>query len=240
MTDAVRKLISDPNKGRPRAQNVLCWLFRDVLVRRHVTQFVWNKRVKRYFNKPHNNITKPDRGNLNKILTTDHLTWPAFKKCVDFLDPEDALFKVRFTWHNGRVSEYKIRIDPASKTDEILLEEGETPPNATDSILPKTRGELTTLALLFRRILIGEHIDQTRWDALLDAWVQNPNQGIRQNRTERLAWRNERAREIARPAMTWDVFRKAVIVLDPDTTDYILELKWPDGWTIHQIDLPTL
>lgn len=230
MVDTVRDLLADSEKGRLRAQSVLSWIFRDVLVHRRVNIFTWNKRIQQFFDKPHNRENKPDRGNLNKTLTNDEFTWEAFKKAVDFLNPKHATFHVKLFWRNGRESEYSLTF-AFDKEDDVI--EG-LPPDTRR----KKKDKRSTLARLYARILNGEQVDPRRWDALLDAWVKKPENGIIQTRVHMLRERTERQREILRPKMTWRVFRIGLLLLDPERVEFRLVLKWPDTTTAHAIDLP--
>lgn len=217
------ELLSDPQKGTTRAQGILCYLFRHVLLWRRVGIFEWNKRARIYFEKPHNR-DRPDKGNLNKALVADDFTWPTFKRAVDFLNPQSAVLVVQLTWKSGRVSKYPIIIDPAE-------DEADAPVNTFgdddySDVFDTKKKPANTLARLFRRIVTEEKIGVTRWNALFDAYVSNPLHGIPQNRKDKNSTIKTLQRDLLQPRMTWNSFRKGILVLNPEQEDYILELRW--------------
>jgi hypothetical protein len=236
MSRTVKELLADPLKGTNRAQGVLCYLFRHVLLWRKVNQFTWNKRARLYFEKPHNR-DNPDKGNLNKALTHDDFTWGTFKKSIDFLNPYSATLVVQLTWTSGRVSRYPIRIDPAeNEADSALNSFGE----AESDVFHDQRKPASTLARLFRRIVSEEQIDVTRWQALFEDYAKNPLHGIPQNRRDITNFINTTQRELMNARMSWNVFRKGLVVLNPKQEDYILELRWskdPTDVSIHTVTI---
>ena len=235
MSRTVKELLADPLKGTNRAQGVLCYLFRHVLLWRKVNQFTWNKRAKLYFEKPHNR-DNPDKGNLNKALTSDDFTWGAFKKGIDFLNPVSATFMVNLTWKSGRVSSYPIIIDPAENEADPKL--NSFVEDADSDLFQDLKRPTNTLARLFRHIVATEQIDVTRWNALLETYVQNPLHGIPQNRRETSTAISTLQRELLGPRMTWNVFRRGILVMAPQEEEYVLEMRWtkePGDISLHQV-----
>lgn len=225
MSKTVKELLSDPLKGTNRAQGILCYLFRHVLLWRKVNQFTWNKRADLFFKKPHNHDNQ-DKGNLNKRLVHDEFTWGTFKQAIDFLNPVGATLTIQLTWKSGRVSRYPIAIDPAEdESDPILnrfdLEEGED-----NGVFNPKKKPANTLARLFRKIVAEEEINATQWAALLEAYAHNPVNGIPQNSREVNQAISSLQRNLTHPRMTWGVFRKGLLVLGPKQEDYILEMRW--------------
>lgn len=220
--DSVRELLSDPQKGIRRSQGVLCYMFRHVLIWQKFNQFAWNKRLNQYFEKPHNR-KNPDKGNLNKALCQDDLTWGSFKKAIDFLNPISATLTIILTWQNGRQSTYSIKIDPAEDESDPALNTFDAPTSEvfTDLKLPTNH-----LARLFRRIVSEENIDLTRWNALFEAHVTRPESGIENNRRAQNAAISALQRSVLDPRMTWNVFRKGLIVLNPVEERYVLSIRW--------------
>lgn len=236
MSRTVKELLSDPLKGTNRAQGVLCYLFRHVLLWRRVNQFTWNKRAKLFFEKPHNR-EKADMGNLNKTLTADDFTWKSFKKSIDFLNPAEAVLEVHLTWKSGVVSKYAIKIDPTEEDDEIETEWEDAPES---DVFQKLKKPANTLARLFRHIVAGEQVDMTRWNALLEEYVSNPHRGAYQNRREMVTTISTLQRELLEPTMTWNRFRKGILVLGPVQEDYLLKLRWskdPNDLSLHQVTI---
>lgn len=233
--DSVKELLADPLKGIRRSQGILCYLFRHVLLWRKVNQFSWNKRLNHYFQKPHN-MANPDKGNLNKSLCADDFTWPAFLKAVDFLNPVSAVFTIELTWKSGRVSQYQIVLDPAADESDPALN---TFDYEISEVFTDHKAPANTLARLFRRIVSEEGIDLTRWNALFEEYVTNPINGIPANRREQNAAISSLQRSVLEPRMTWNVFRKGVLILNPVQEDYILTLRWTNDLNVHDEDAVT-
>jgi len=228
MSKDVRDLLSDPYKGTTRAKGILCYLFREVLLWRRVNQFTWNKYARIYLKKPHNE-EKADKGNLNKKLVQDEMSWGTFKNAVDFLNPVSATLTVRMYWRSGRVSSYSVIIDPA---------EDETDP-ALNDLSGKDEGEIFkgkkpptgTLTRLFHRMVREEGIDSTRWDGLMREYVTREDSGITQNRQEIANAIGNTNRELLSPKMTWNLLRKGLTFLGSKDNEYILTLRWSQDET---------
>lgn len=231
--DSVRELLSDSRKGVKRAQGVLCFLFRDALIWRKVDQFSWNRRLRLYFEKPHNR-NNPDKGNLNKALIHDDFTWGAFKKAIDFLDPVSATFTVIITWRSGRTSSYTIVIDPAEDESDPALN---TFDFQESEVFADHKKPANTLSRLFRRIVSTEGIDVTRWNALFDEYARNPLNGIPQTKRERNSAISALQRDVLDPRMSWTVFRRGLLVLNPVQEEYILTLRWTDDPKVNEDDI---
>lgn len=237
MTRNVKELLAAPMKYRDHTHGVLCWLFRDVLRVRSVNQFLWGKCTRKFFEKPHNRST-PDRGNLNKALCADDFTWPTFKKAVDFLDPVSAALLIRFTHKDGRKTEHKIILDPAEDENDGDINAFGFDPKGT--LFDDKKKPDSTLARLFRRIVVDEGIDLERWDKLMLDYVDNPVNGIPAARTDRLNEISSLQRQLFHPRLSWNVFRKAIIFLQPVVTEFVLEMSWADNsTTFHQVSIET-
>lgn len=234
---SVNELLSDPHKGTYRAQGILSYLFRHVLLWRKVGMFAWNKRARIFFEKPHN-VEKADKGNLNKALTQDDFTWATFKKAVDFLNPMTATLIVALTWKSGKVSKYPIIIDPAEDEDDPPINTFDDS-NQSDVFEGKKK-PANTLARLFRKIVTEEQIDLKKWEALLENYVSNPLHGIPQNRKDKNSAMASLQRDLFTPRMSWNTFRKGIMVLAPVTEDYILDIKWSkekDDTSTHMVTI---
>lgn len=237
---AVTDLLSDPHKGTYRAQGILCYLFRHVLLWRKVGLFAWNKRARIFFEKPWND-EKQDKGNLNKALTQDDFTWATFKRAVDFLNPLSAVLTIKFTWKSGRESQYSIIIDPAEDEEDAPINTFEDiASNETTDVFAGKKKPVNTLARLYRRIIAEEQIDVVKWNQLLEDYAKNPLQGIPQNRKDMNAAINTLQRDLMTPRMSWNTFRKGLLILEPVQEDYILELRWSKeegDVSVHQVTI---
>lgn len=259
MSQTVTELLSDQHKGIFKAQGILCYLFRHALLWRNVNQFSWNKRARLFFEKPHNKVH--DKGNLNKTLTKDDFTWDAFKKAIDFLNALESTLCIRLTWSDQRVSEYSVVIDPTEEGDENsafssqvqMNEDGYTAlrtsywvdstitdTGVAEEIFKEKKEPKGTLAALFRRIIIEENIDLKRWNQLFEDYVKDPKHGIPQNRRDINTAISTLQRDLLMPSMSWNNFRKGIIILNPIQEDYILELVWskqPPNISTHSVTI---
>lgn len=231
----VYEMLRDPHKWTHRAQGILCYLFRDVLKWRQVGITSWNQRTRKFFEKPHNKNNQ-DKGNLNKSLTQDNFTWPAFKKAIDFLNPYKAVLTIQLTWGSGRVSRYPILIDPAideSEEDDPLKDQ-------YSEVFDDKKKPDATLSRLFRRIVTEEGIDLVKWNKLFEDYVNDPLHGVSKNKRDRSTVVSSLQRDLLSPKMSWNVFRKGVLLLKPVKEDYILEVQWskdPDDLTVREVNM---
>lgn len=191
---------------------------------------LWGRCTRRFFSKPHN-VTTPDRGNLNKALCASDFTWNTFEKAVDFLDAKSASLLVRLTYKDGRVTEHRITIDPVN---------GEMAPignrfgfDCVGTVFDDKRVPDSTLAALFRKMVFEQSIGSEQWDSLMEQYVANPINGIPDNRKERLAEIGSLTRQLFHPRMSWNVFRKALVFLQPTFAEFVLELVWAHKTTLH-------
>lgn len=114
--DDDQDLLNTDDKGVQQARGVLSVLWRQLLVIRNIDGWKWDKLMKAYLADPHNGIqdTSRDRssarGNLNKELKRDDMTWRVFLKAINFLAPVRVVFSVRITWADGNVNEVSARL----------------------------------------------------------------------------------------------------------------------------------
>lgn len=220
--ESVKDLLSDPLKGKNHAQGVLCFLFREVLLWRRVNTIVWNKRLNAYFEKPHNQ-EKPDKGNLNKALLNDDLPWAGFKKAIDFLSPLEARLNMAFTWSDGRTVEYEIVIDPAAdeKTHykDILTCD-------TSNVFAKEKKPISTLTYLYRHIIDKEKVDDAAWEKLFQDFADNPVNQYGVSKAELNSNVSQLRRALLANKLSWNQFRRGILLLKPQKEVYTLKLKW--------------
>jgi hypothetical protein len=223
--DSVKDLLRDKLKGQRHAQGVLCALFREVLLWKGITLLMWNRRLTTYFEKPHN-MEKPDIGNLNKTLLNDDLPWIAFKKAIDFLGPLSAKLDIEIEKADGSVSKYWLWVDPTedeanSKVNQhLVLGDCEVFKNAKkpDSIL----------AILFRHIIEQEGIDQAKWDQLFVDYQNDPVHNVGVTAKDVSSNSNTLRRSLLSDTLSWNVFRKGILLLKPRSESYTLHMHWTD------------
>lgn len=227
--DNIKDLLTRSDKGRERAQGILCYMFRNTLVWKNINYHQWTRAANFYFEKPHNKNNQ-DRGNLNKALIQDDLSWASFKKGLDLLSPYKAELCIELTWKSGRKSSYTIEIDPAEDESDIVLVPEADQHGETDLIadIVKRQGtkKKNTLARLYSKILKAEEVDLRRWQALVDEYTKNPMSGFKGSRKETTSTASSIQRQLFEPRLSWNNLRKGIAILAPVQEDYILRLQW--------------
>lgn len=237
MSRTVDEILQDPNRKQSAAQGILCYLFRNALIWSVSDKRVWLRKANNYFKKPWN-AKNADLGNLNKALSQDDFTWTNFKKAVDFLDPKMAVFCVEPTWHDGRTVKYQVVLDPTEdEGDEIIDTLG--PTAELYAKLGNDDGTPNTLARLYRKILVKEGVGLDRWSGLIENYVRNPLNAVPKGKKERTAVISMLQREVLSSRMSWNVFRRGIQLLAPQTETYSLVLYWganrgPDIVRVHK------
>lgn len=228
--DSIKQLLTSSDKGTGRAQGILCYMFRNTLLWTKMSYHHWVRATNFYFEKPHNR-KNPDRGNLNKALIQDDLSWGSFKKGLDLLSPYKATLTIILTWKSGKTSTYTVDIDLVEDEKDVVLvdltkEYEET--NLLAAIQERHKNKpKNTLARLYSQILGREGVDLTRWHALLDEYVKNPINGLYLSPKKEIATTiSSIQRQLYEPRLSWNNFRKGLLVLGPVQEDYILRLEW--------------
>jgi hypothetical protein len=113
-----REILSEKDKGVGTARNALARLFRQILRDLDIDPNRWHRLMVRYLMDPRNKIPangkdkSSARGNLNKELRRDRMTWKVFNdKAIPFLNPVEVEFEVRMTWANGRKTVHRVVMD---------------------------------------------------------------------------------------------------------------------------------
>lgn len=229
-TNPLTDVLSDPTRGVNRSHNILCFLFRKALLWGRDGKPVgfngWSKRANEFFKKPHNEIYKNDKGNLNKDLMRPEFTWPTFKKAVDFLDPLVATLTVELTWPDDNVTEHTMVIDPAE--DESSTDVFGSAEETNNTPFEGKSPPVNSLARFWRRIVIKEGITPEKWDKLLTQYVNAPISGIDLTTSTVNDARNNVNRQLMENTLSWTKFRMGLNFLDSKKVALILECRWSD------------
>lgn len=232
--DSIKDLLSDPLKGTKQANGVLCYLFRDVLLWRKVTQFTWNRLSTNYFAKPHNAIN-PDKGNLHKVLKADDMRWEGFKKAVDFLSPLKTTIDLKLIWVDHSESLYTINVDPLD--DELNPTANDFPWKHCE-IFEDKKPAVTLMAHLFRHVVATEGAKKGDiklwWAKLFDDYCKNPVNVVGLPQKEINTNANNLKRQLLDPNMSWNTFRRGLYLLHPRSEEYTLTMKWTDDPTLKR------
>lgn len=233
--DSVKELMSDKLKGTNRAQGVLCYLFRTVVLWRKINLFAWNKRLQAYVEKPHNKKAgDTDKGNLNKAFLNDDMNWASFKKSIDFLSPMEATLDIELTWGDDSTSNYRLIIDPTE--NEVKLGTNHLPFDHCD-VFKDAKPPKTTITHLFRHIVAEEGIDLAKWEQLFVDWENNPYNTVGMTPKDIKSTINTLRRSILEPKVSWNVFRRGILLLRPRQERYTLTLKWTDDPNLKNLDV---
>lgn len=107
MSEDLNRLLVSPTKEQNEARGVLARLWRCVLMDIGMTPSVWHRLMTSYLNNPENGIAQNDgkrksstRGNMNKALGKQTMSWKTFITGIRFLSPVSAEFEIRLKWRN--------------------------------------------------------------------------------------------------------------------------------------------
>lgn len=234
--NSVQALLADPAKQVTRAGDVLCALFREVLISRRINLLIWENRLyPDYMNRKEGREERKDRGNLNNQLTSDTFTWATFKKGIEFLDPKGATFTV--TLYFGEEDEgraYRVFLDPdEDETDDVIDDAGISP--ETKINFSDDKQDTSTLARLFKAIVRDLDIDDKQWSKLLDDYMEHPYQvGVPAEALQKR--RRNFDGDLRRKRFSWRTFRLAIVFLQAKYMSFELKMHWGgDVSTIHQL-----
>lgn len=129
-------LLNDPDKRVGEARGVLSALFRQLLVLRDIDGWLWDRLMRNFLADPRNGIQNNSRdrssarGNLNKELKRDDMTWRVFLKALYFLDPVRVVFTVKVTFKDDKTLEVSARLkDRGNVAQPRMTEELDEPDN---------------------------------------------------------------------------------------------------------------
>lgn len=112
-----KDILAEKDWGVGAARNVLARLFRQVLRDLGIEHQMWHRLMLRYLNDKRNNIPpngkdrSSARGNLNKELRRDRMTWKVFNdKAIPFLNPIKVRFVLEMTWANNKTTRHELNM----------------------------------------------------------------------------------------------------------------------------------
>lgn len=125
--DDDQDLLNDPNKGVEEARGILASLWRQLLVMHNVDGWRWDKLMRKYLADPRNGVQNNSRdrssrrGNLNKELKRNDMTWLVFLKALNFIDAVRVVFTVQVTFANNKT--YRVSAKLKDRGDYLENEE---------------------------------------------------------------------------------------------------------------------
>lgn len=236
MSQEVKDLLNDPMKGTTKAQGILSYLFRHVLLWRQINRFSWNRRAGIWANKEYNKDIA-DIGNLNKALVQPEFSWATFKRAIDFLNPMGSSLSITLRFRDGHEITESVIIDPVE--DESDPELNQLEPTVKDHFVLMTKKEpRSTLARLFRRILLKSVKSSAHWNQLMREYIEDPRNNLMPEEKGYISVLSSFQRTIFDERLSWNAFRRALNVLKPISVIYTLEMRWnykPKDVTVHQV-----
>ncbi len=132
--ESVKSLLENSDKRIGYARNTLAMVWREILAKQNMSLSGWDMSMERYLRNPRNGIMQDSkskssaRGNLNKELTRDVMSWRVFEKGLRFLGPVQVRMKIELEWQNKTMEEFVVTIDTNSPMiengdDEEIIEE---------------------------------------------------------------------------------------------------------------------
>lgn len=113
-----KDVLAEDDKGVRTARNVLARLFRQILRDRKINHARWHMLMHRYLHDPRNKIPpngkdkSSARGNLNKELRRDRMTFKVFyDKAIPFLNPRKVTFTLTCEWEDGKTTIHSAELD---------------------------------------------------------------------------------------------------------------------------------
>lgn len=109
-------MINHPNKKAEEATGLLSKMYRKILSDIGMNSSMWNKLMLKYLDNPQNRVPRSARGrssvrgNLNKELAKEDMTWANFEKGLRFLNPIRCEFSVKLHFGNGRKTDHTFII----------------------------------------------------------------------------------------------------------------------------------
>lgn len=122
-----KDIIETPDKGVSAAKGVLAKLFRTILRDLDIRGPEWEKKITQALDDPAGSMPKNSKdrstlkGNLNKMLKADRLTWKNFQKGLRLLAPKFVKFEVHLTWPNGKTTVHTVSQQLGNFTQEDLV-----------------------------------------------------------------------------------------------------------------------
>ncbi len=142
-----------PDFGARDARGVLAKLFRVVMKNIGFNHTRWEVQMQRVLDDPRNPVPRNSKdrssfkGNLNKALKSDRMTWKVFEKALRFLGPRSIRFEIHCTWANGKTSihGFNQELGGFREEDYLFVNNGTDEPIDTSIEITRSRMEAVDL-----------------------------------------------------------------------------------------------
>ena len=95
-----------------------------------------------------------------------------------------------------------------------------------------------TLSKLFRQILLDVGVTPMQWSKLMQGYLTNPRNRVPKNGRDRSTHRGNLNKELRKPNMTWNNFKRGLIFLSPVKIRFEVHLTWNNKrTTLHGVTL---
>jgi len=92
----------------------------------------------------------------------------------------------------------------------------------------KINSSRNALSKLFRDILAYHDVRPMKWDALVTRYFRSPFSRTPKNAKDIGQDKNNLNRALAKDALTWNNFFKALMILSPKTIEITITMEWPN------------
>lgn len=215
-------MLASPDKRIREAHGILSRMYRLILWELGITPYKWNLLLINYLDKltvqhslSQDRVTN-ERNNLRKGLSDPDMTFEMLTRGLSILDPREMTFKVELHYD-----------------DEVKVL------SSIDMLSPNEEG-LGKLTRVYQNLcgILGKDVNHLETE--IDAYLSN---GLIREEVKGRKKGNDKGnlrRELPGDAMTWDVFKKGLRVLAPNTTYISVVLKWNrNKSTTHMLHIAT-
>lgn len=215
-------MLASPDKRIREAHGILSRMYRLILWELGITPYKWNLLLINYLDKltVQHSLTQDrvtnERNNLRKGLSDPDMTFEMLTRGLSVLDPREMTFKVELHYD-----------------DEVKVL------SSIDMLSPNEEG-LGKLTRVYQNLcgILGKDVNHLETE--IDAYLSN---GLIREEVKGRKKGNDKGnlrRELPGDAMTWDVFKKGLRVLAPNTTYISVVLKWNrNKSTTHMLHIAT-
>lgn len=215
-------MLASPDKRIREAHGILSRMYRLILWELGITPYKWNLLLINYLDKltVQHSLTQDrvtnERNNLRKGLSDPDMTFEMLTRGLSVLDPRAMTFKVELHYD-----------------DEVKVL------SSIDMLSPNEEG-LGKLTRVYQNLcgILGKDVNHLETE--IDAYLSN---GLIREEVKGRKKGNDKGnlrRELPGDAMTWDVFKKGLRVLAPNTTYISVVLKWNrNKSTTHMLHIAT-
>jgi len=131
MTKEADDILNDDDKGVRRARGILSLFWRRLLQIRKIDGDKWDRLMTAYLSDPRNGV--PDnprdrsstRGNINRELRRDNMTWKVFLKALNFSGAVKVSFQVTVSFKDNKTCKLSAMLQDQRVTLNVIEDESD-------------------------------------------------------------------------------------------------------------------